>query len=147
MVCGRRKLGYLIGETKAHDPNYSMWIMDNSIVMAWPINLMDTKISQTYLFLSMTKAIWDTTKRNCSHLGNAAQIFELKSRVKEMKQGTMDVTQYYNYIQTIWQELDLFYESELGCKACSVKYKKMIEKKRVFVLLVGLNKELNSGAN
>ena len=146
VVCGRGKPNYQTDETKApekNDLNYSTSIMDNSIVMACLINPRGTKISQTCLFLSTAKAIWDMVKRNYSDLGNATQIFKLKSRIKEMKQGTMDVTQYCNDLQAIWQELDLFYESELDYEEYSMKQKKIIKKERVFKFLAGLNKELN----
>nr|CAN80366.1 hypothetical protein VITISV_014718 [Vitis vinifera] len=45
--------------------------------------------------------------------------------------------------QQILEELDLFYESDLGCEDCCLKQKRMIEKEHVFKFLVGLNRELD----
>ncbi|KAH7543887.1 hypothetical protein JRO89_XS15G0042900 [Xanthoceras sorbifolium] len=41
-----------------------------------------------------------------SDLGNASQIFELRSKLKEMKQGFNLVTQYFSDLQDLWNELD-----------------------------------------
>ena len=76
-------------------------------------------------------------------MDNVAQFFDLKTRIKEMKQGTMSVNQYNTKLQNIWQELDLFYGSDLGCEDCCLKMKRMIEKERVFEFLAGFNRELD----
>ena len=78
-------------------------------------------------------------------MDNVAQFFDLKTRIKEMKQGTMSVNQYNTKLQNIWQELDLFYGSDLGCEDCCLKQKRMIEKECVFEFLAGLNRELDTG--
>ena len=76
-------------------------------------------------------------------MDNTAQIFYLKTRIKEMKQGTMSVTPYNkSELQNIWHQLDLSYESNLGCEDCCLKQKRMIEE-CVFQFLAGLNKELD----
>ena len=146
MICGRGKLGFLTEETSAPnktDLTYSSWAVDNSIVMVWLINSMEPKTGQIFMFLSSAKAIWDTTRKKNSDMDNATQFFDLKTRIKEMKQGTMSVTQYNTELQNIWQELDLFYESDLGCEDCCLKQKRMIEKEGVFEFLAGLNRELD----
>ena len=46
-------------------------------------------------------------------LGNASQIFELRLKLKETKQGTSSVTQYFSDLQDLWQELDLDLDLDL----------------------------------
>ena len=99
--------------------------------------------SDFHVSLTCEGAIWDLTRKKYLDMDNAAQFFDLKTRIKEMKQGTMSVTQYNTELQNIWQELDLFYESDLGCEDCCLKQKRMIEKEHVFKFLVGLNRELD----
>ena len=92
VICGRGKLGFITGEMSAPnktDPTYSSWVADNSIVMAWLINSMELKIGQIFMFLSYAKAIWDLVRKKYSDMDNATQIFDLKTRIKEMKQGMM----------------------------------------------------------
>ena len=74
-------------------------------------------------------------------MGNLAQIFELKSRLRETKQGNMTITQYHSVSAKLWQELDLFFEADWSCFQDTTKYTKMLEKEKAFEFLVGLTKE------
>ena len=135
VICSIGKLGFLTGDTKApnkNDPTYSTWVAENSIVMAWLINSMEPKIGKIFMFLQTAKASWDSAKKKYSNIDNAAQIFDLKTRMKEIKQGNMSMNQYHTKLEYIWQELDLFSEFDLGCEECYLKQKKMIERERVF---------------
>lgn len=78
-----------------------------------------------------------------SDLGNSSKIFELRSRLKVLKQGQHSVTQYFSEIQDIWQELDLFINETPSCAECAVKLRSIIEKERVFGFLAGLNRNLD----
>ncbi|XP_031263274.1 uncharacterized protein LOC116121458 [Pistacia vera] len=111
--------------------------------MAWLINSMEEEIGRLYLFLPIAKDIWEIAKETYSDMGNSAQISEIKSRLRETKQGNMSVTQYYSLLAKLWQELDLFYEANWSCSQDNLKYTKMLEKERVFEFLAGLNKELD----
>ena len=46
-----------------------------------------------------------------SDLGNLAQIFEIKSKLWDTKQGSQSMTQYYNALKNLCQELELFNDS------------------------------------
>lgn len=92
-----------VSKLPATDPNYSTWLAENSIVLAWLINSMEPHISCRYLWFKTAKDGWDATWRMYSDLGNASQVFELRSKLKEMKQGTKFVTQYFFDLQDIWK--------------------------------------------
>ncbi|XP_024024274.1 uncharacterized protein LOC112092395 [Morus notabilis] len=115
VIRGRGKIGYITGEVWRPDttnPTYGNWELNNSIVMAWLINSMEPHISCTYLFLRTVKATWDAVRENYSDLKNASQVFEIKSKLKDIRQGNLDITEYYNMLQTLWQELDMHYEAD-----------------------------------
>ncbi|XP_073152996.1 uncharacterized protein [Henckelia pumila] len=78
-----------------------------------------------------------------SDLGNASQIFELRSNLKELQQGSNSVTQYFTNLQDLWQKLDLFLGNTPTCADCSVKVRQNLEKERAFDFLAGLNRELD----
>lgn len=67
---------------------------------------MKTIISHAYLFFRTTKGNWDVVKENYSEFESTSQIFEIKMRLKESRQGKQDVTSYYNILKVLWQELD-----------------------------------------
>lgn len=43
---------------------------------------------------------------------NSSHVFELKLKLKEIRQVSSEVTTYYNSLKILWQELDLFYEAD-----------------------------------
>lgn len=69
--------------------------------MAWLINSMEPNISLTYLLLKSAKDIWDAVKENYSDLENASQVFEIKLTLKDIRQGSDEVTTYYNLLKTL----------------------------------------------
>ncbi|KAH9657194.1 retrovirus-related pol polyprotein from transposon RE1 [Citrus sinensis] len=145
-IRGKWKIGYLTGSIKEpteDDPKFQTWDADNSMIMSWLVNSMEQEIGQTYLFLPTAKDLWDVVTETYSDLGNSAQIYDLKTRIRETKQGSQGVTKYYNILKGLWQELDQYYDGEWECAADSAKYKKMLEKERVFEFLAGLSSDLD----
>ncbi|XP_073137592.1 uncharacterized protein [Henckelia pumila] len=146
VVCARGKLGHLTGDLPApasSDPSYTTWLSKNSIVLAWLVNSMEPQISHRYLWFNTNKEVWDAAKKMYSDLGNTSQVFEIRSKLKEIKQGSNSVTQYFSDLQDLWKELDLFLEDTKTCTKCSPKIRLNLEKERVFEFLVGLNHDLD----
>ena len=50
---------------------------------------------------------------------------------------------YYNEMVTLWQELDQCYEEKWDSPIDSMQYMKRKEDDRVYIFLVGLNRELD----
>ena len=99
-------------------------------------------IGKTYIYLPTTKDVWDVIRETYSDAENASQIFEIKTRLWQMKQGDREVTEYYTEMLGLWQDLDLNCEEERECTGDSVHFKKM-ENERVFQFLARLNCELD----
>ena len=87
--------------------------------------------------------MWETVKETYSDTEDFSQIFDLKTRLWQMKQGDRDVTSYYTDMVGIWQELDLSFDEDWECRGDTVKYKKKLENEIVFEFLAGLNQELD----
>ncbi|GAV64829.1 UBN2_3 domain-containing protein, partial [Cephalotus follicularis] len=146
VIRGRGKMGYITGKVQhpdVNDPTYENWELNKSIVMAWLINSMESHISRTYLFLRTAKAIWDAVNKNYSDLENASQVFEIKNKLKDLRQGGIDITEYFNELQMLWQELDLHYEADWEGLEGNQKFKKHLENERLYEFLAGLNRELD----
>ncbi|KAH9796154.1 retrovirus-related pol polyprotein from transposon RE1 [Citrus sinensis] len=146
VIRGRGKLGYLLGQKQRpdeNDPAFQTWDAENSIVMAWLVNSMEPNIGQTYLFYQTTAELWEAVKETYSDLENSSQLFELRNMARNLKQGDMDVTHYFNSLKNLWQELDLFNECEWSCIDDGARYKKLVDKDRIYDFLAGLNKELD----
>ncbi|KAG8501502.1 hypothetical protein CXB51_003813 [Gossypium anomalum] len=146
VIRGRGKLGYINGEIPrptTADPTYATWELNNSIVMAWLINSMEGHISRTYLFFKTVKDMWDAVKENYSDLGNASQVFEIKLKLKDIRQGTLKVTHYYNNLKILWQELDMYYEADWSEGLEHTKFMTHLNNERLYEFLAGLNRELD----
>ena len=109
------KLGYLTSEVKKpanNDLRLKSWRSENSMVIAWLINLMESSIGKSFLFIPTTKEVWDVVHDTYSDLENSSQILELKTKLWQSRQGDREVTMYFNEMVTLWQELDQCYEEE-----------------------------------
>ncbi|ESW12240.1 hypothetical protein PHAVU_008G096100 [Phaseolus vulgaris] len=72
--------------------------------------------SDTYMFMKTTKDVWDICKANNSKVGDASQIYEIKMRISNTKQG--------NYSVKCNEDTDLL---------------KRYEKDKMYKFLIGLN--------
>ncbi|KAL7593058.1 hypothetical protein Lser_V15G32577 [Lactuca serriola] len=146
VIRGKGKTGYLTGETEApnkKDAHYKIWEAENSIVMAWLVNSMNPNIGRTYLYYNTAHEIWKAVQEMYSDLENTSQCFEIRSALRSTNQGGRSVTEYYNVLTELWQEMDVFYHINWSCPQDGTLHAKMLEKDRIFDFLQGLNKELD----
>ena len=62
VIDGKGKLGHLTGEVKKpvnNDPHLKSWRSENSLVIAWLINSMESSIGKPFLFIPIAKEVWD----------------------------------------------------------------------------------------
>ncbi|XP_028795942.1 uncharacterized protein LOC114751436 [Neltuma alba] len=138
---GRRKEEYITGEApqlKPGDSNYNTWFAENNLVMTWLCNSMTVEISEGYLLAKTAKEIWDAARRTYSAIDNTAALFHIKRLQRELKQGSMTVTQYYTALTRLWQQLDMFDIHEWSCSGDAQLYRKIVEKERTYEFLLGL---------
>ena len=92
------------------DLNFRTWRSKNSLVTAWLLNSMKPFIVKPNMFLPIAQDVWDSVRETYFDLENSSQIFELKSKLWQTKQGDCEVTIYYNEMVTLWQELGQCYD-------------------------------------
>ncbi|KAJ9547058.1 hypothetical protein OSB04_019601 [Centaurea solstitialis] len=141
---GKGKLGHLTeaapgSGTKGSD----VWEEEDSMIMSWLWNSMTPEISDTCMFLSTAKKIWDALHDTYSKVNDAALIYDIKTKTTGAKQGMKTVTEYANFLQNQWQELDYYRTLDVDCSKCSAGIKKFIERDRVYDFLTGLNSEFD----
>ena len=104
---------------------------------------MNLAISDTHMFLTIAKEIWDSICRTYSKACDAAQVYEIKVKTSATKQGSRTVTECANSLKNLWQELDHYRVSEMKCLKDTAILKNFIEKDRVYDFLAGLNPEFD----
>lgn len=90
VIDGKGKISYLTGEvTKPaeKDTKFKTWRSENSMIITWLINLMEPALGKPFMFLLSTKDVWDIIRETYLDLENWSQIFELKTKLWQSKQG------------------------------------------------------------
>ncbi|KAJ7950679.1 Retrovirus-related Pol polyprotein from transposon TNT 1-94 [Quillaja saponaria] len=143
-IQARGLYGYVIGSKSKPadgDPLLEPWISENSLVMSWLINSMQPQISRGYLLLDSADKMWTALCQTYSQVGNDIQVFELRKKLHETKQGELTIAQYFAELSGLWQELDYYQEYQPVHPADAASYKKVVDKERVYDFLAGLNLE------
>ena len=145
-VCGRGKDGHLTGETaapEATDPKFRSWKTDNHLVMSWLINSTTTQVGENFLLHKRAKEIWEAAYETYSSIENTSKLFEVETRLYDLKQGDMNVTYYFNMLTRCRLQLDLYETHPWKCADDSSIYRQIVEQKRTIRFLLGLNKDLD----
>ena len=145
-VCGKGREDHLTGTAappNKNDPTYKMWKAENSMVMSWLINSMTNEISENFLLYSTAQEIWEAARETFSNKENTAELFAVESVLHDLKQGESSVTTYFSTLTRYWQQLDLFEIHDWKCPTDEAKFRKIVETKRVFKFLLGLNQSLD----
>ncbi|TXG69702.1 hypothetical protein EZV62_004637 [Acer yangbiense] len=141
---GKGKLSHLLGiGPDSKDLKFAAWDEKDSMVMSWLWNSMMPEVSDTCMFLTTTKDIWETYRQTYSKVRDAAQIYEIKMKISTTKQGGRSVTEYAQNLQNLWQELDHYQCMEMKCTDNAALLKCFMEKDRIYTFLAGLNADFD----
>lgn len=77
--------------------------------MSWLINSMTTEIGENFLLYTTTHEIWEANSENTS------ESFEIEGKLHELRQGDMQVTQYFTQLSRLWQQLNMFKSHSWDC--------------------------------
>ncbi|KAL9419015.1 hypothetical protein AB3S75_036882 [Citrus x aurantiifolia] len=137
---GRGKISHLLGTgPKPGDPIFDAWDEADAMVMSWLWNSMVPEISDTCMFLPTVKEIWEAVEKTYSKVSDAAQIYEIKTKIAATKQGGRSVTEYANLLKILWQEMDYYQCFQMKCSTDAALMKRFVEKERIYEFLAGLN--------
>ncbi|KAI4297873.1 hypothetical protein L6164_037734 [Bauhinia variegata] len=89
------------------------------------------------MFLETSKQIWEMVKKTYSKAQDVAVVYELKTRIANTKQGNLSVTEYYNLLTNLWQEMDMYRKLKVREDTQAILRER--EQDRVFEFLAGLN--------
>ncbi|XP_073025759.1 uncharacterized protein [Primulina eburnea] len=145
-ICGRGKDAFLSGESPcpaSEDPKSRTWNSENCMVMSWLINSMTTEIGENFLLYRSAKEIWDAARDTYSSKDNTSELFAIECRLQDLRQGESSVTDFFNNLTRLWQQLDLFEVYEWECPADGDLFRGGVEQRRIFRFLSGLNPSLD----
>ena len=141
-ICGKGKDDYITGaatKTKADDPLYKTWKIENNLVMSWFIKSMTNDIGEDFILYETAQEIWDIVRETFSDKEDTTKSFEIEGILHDLRQEDLSVTQYFSCLSKYWQQLELYETTQSDCPMDAAKYKKVVEKKRIYKFLLGLN--------
>jgi len=136
---GRHKFSFLTGEIPRPppgDPQERYWKAEDSILRSILIKSMEPQIGKPLLFAATAKDIWDTAQTLYSKRQNASRLYTLRKQVHECKQGSMDVTSFFNKLSLIWQEMDLCRELVWSHPSDGLQYSRISEIDSFLLVLI-----------
>ncbi|KAG6506979.1 hypothetical protein ZIOFF_032313 [Zingiber officinale] len=102
-------------------------------------------LTSNFLLYSSAKEIWDAARETFSTSDNTIELFHAESALQDLHQADQSVTAFFSTstFTRLWQKLDHFEFHEWKCTEDATYFKKIIETKRVFKFLRGLDKSLD----
>ena len=73
------------------------------IWLSWLVNSMTNEIGKNFLHYGTTREIWVAAKEFYSSKKNTSEIFEIESKLHDLRQGDFSVNQYYGILTHYWQ--------------------------------------------
>ena len=104
---------------------------------------MTNETGENFMYYKSAKKIWDVAKETYSNKDNTSEVFEMEGTFHDLRQNELSVIEYFNFLNKLWQQLDICEELEWKCLEDNQQYKKVVEKKQIYKFLLSLNKNLD----
>ncbi|XP_073107281.1 uncharacterized protein [Elaeis guineensis] len=122
----------------------AQWRMENSVVLAFLLNTMTSNVARSVQLLETAQEVWETVAQMFSQKQNSAQAFEIRSQLRQLRQGDLSITEYATELKRLWSEADHYRTFALQCSIDVDGFQKYLEEERVQDFLYGLNPEYES---
>ena len=76
--------------------------------MTWLLNILEEKITDSVMFLTTVKDMWNTLKVVYGNEKNPSRVFEIYERLFELKQGDKSVVEFYEELKGLIDELEMY---------------------------------------
>ncbi|KAL4302210.1 hypothetical protein GQ457_10G003950 [Hibiscus cannabinus] len=106
-LSAKNKIGFVDGSIVAPastSTNFQAWTRANNLVNSWILNSVSKDISASLLYHSTVVAIWKDLEERFQQ-NNGPRIFQLKKKLSDLTQGSMNISIYYTQLKIIWDEL------------------------------------------
>lgn len=94
-----------------------------------------SEVSGTYMFLTITKEIWEVVQQTYSKVKDVTLVYEIKIKNSAKKQGNLPVIEYYKIMKSLWLEHYFYQDIKTKCSEDVVILQKVVERERIFEFL------------
>ncbi|XP_070029778.1 uncharacterized protein [Nicotiana sylvestris] len=98
------------------------------MVTSWILNSLSKDLADGLQYVSDAKELWQELE-DIYDQTNRAKLYQLQKEIKDLNQGTLDITGYYTKMKRLWEELNtLNAHAQCGCQCtCGAKEEKQRE--------------------
>ncbi|XP_074287470.1 uncharacterized protein LOC141612558 [Silene latifolia] len=118
-LIAKNKLGFITGKypKPAEDAaTYQDWMTVDYNVMCWILHSLIPEISESLLYVTSSKKLWDEIKERYSQ-ANAPFLYQLRKDVIQTIQAKdQSVAEYFGKLKTVWEDL----QSLMACLSVNV---------------------------
>jgi len=88
------------------------------MLCSWLLNIIDPKVRLNVAYIGTAYAIWNDLKKRYS-VANLPKIHQLKAAIANCKQGNLEVGDFNNKLNSLWNELMNHVKVPIcTCKGC-----------------------------
>ncbi|XP_058761796.1 uncharacterized protein LOC131635210 [Vicia villosa] len=106
-----------LGKPLVSDPLYAPWICCNTMVLSWIHRSIYESIAKSVLWSDNAADVWKNLHIRFSH-GNIFRVSDLQEDIYKLRQGNLDVSNYFTQLKVLWDELEN-YRPILAC-SCAI---------------------------
>ena len=103
---------------------------------------MNNDIGENFIFYETTQEIWEVVRETYFDTKDTTKAFEIEGIIRDLCQVELSITQYFSLLNHSWQWMDMFETTKWDHPMDAIKYK-IVEKKWIYIFLLGLNKNLD----
>ncbi|XP_060180674.1 uncharacterized protein LOC132610393 [Lycium barbarum] len=140
----KNKVGFIDGSSSKLSGNSDLekaWSRANSMVIAWLLNSLSKEISESVIYFTTAKDIWNDLEARFGQ-SSGAKLFQLQKELSDLTQGASDITTYYTKMKRLWDKLESLDSFICSCVCtCEAKTKMLKAKQdeKLVKFLMGLN--------
>ena len=83
------------------------WLVNNNKLKSWLIGSMNPTLVQQFIRLQTAKEIWDAVSKMLCDRSDETKLFELNRRSFSIRQNDRSLSNYYNELVGIFQDIDV----------------------------------------
>nr|KYP66986.1 hypothetical protein KK1_013302 [Cajanus cajan] len=87
------------------DPNYEAWDRCNNLIHSWILGSLSPSIAHIVIYIENAIEVWNDLKERFSQ-GDLIRIAEQQQELHNLRQGTLNVSEYFTELKSLWEELE-----------------------------------------
>lgn len=139
-LSGRNKIRFIDGtfpEPSTQSPHYNAWVKADYLVYTWILNSVAKDLAPGFQYIDTAAKLWAEIGSRFDRC-SGPKLFQLERELSNCAQGSQTVIQYFNHLNSLWDEINLItaqFAHNCTCGAMN----KIEDRKKTMRFLLGLN--------